>query len=66
MASLLKVLPDVEDFHRYELDTDFTKQQFQMEFGSNATYPQISIGNKHVGSMHDTLNYMKNIHMLDK
>jgi len=37
-----------------------------MEFGSNATYPQISIGNKHVGSMHDTLNYMKNIHMLDK
>ncbi len=47
------------EFHRYNLDEHFTKKQFQMEFGSDALYPQVSVGNKHIGNMHDTLGYLK-------
>lgn len=64
MASLLRCLPDVKVFHRYELGKDFTKQQFEMEFGGDATYPQVSIGTKHVGSMKEALQYMKQQEML--
>ena len=29
-----------------------------MEFGGDASYPQVAIGTKHIGSMKDTLNYL--------
>ena len=66
MAALLENLKDVTDFHRYELDRHFSKQQFQMEFGGDASYPQIAINEKHIGSMKETLQYLKIIGMLDK
>jgi hypothetical protein len=31
---------------------------FEAEFGEEATYPQVSIGAKHLGNLHDTLHYM--------
>ena len=57
MAMLLKSLDG--EFHRYELGSDFSDRQFRMEFGSEATYPQVSIGSKHIGSMKEALQYMK-------
>ena len=39
-------------------DRHFTEHQFRGEFGSEATYPQIAIGMKHIGSMKETLQYM--------
>ena len=47
--------------HVYEvlLGVDFNEKQFQEEFGLEATYPQISIGYKHIGSMKETLQYLK-------
>ena len=39
IAQLLKALPQVSEFLRYDLDTHFSKQQFQMEFGGDAEYP---------------------------
>ena len=66
MASLLKALPQVKEFLRYDLDTHFNKQQFQMEFGGDAHYPQVSFGNKHIGNMKETLQFLKNNGMLDK
>ena len=41
------------------LDKDFTKQQFQMEFGGDAHYPQVAFGVKHIGGMKDALHYLK-------
>ena len=54
------------DFHKYELDEHFTNQQFEMEFGGDASYPQVSVDEKHIGSMKETLQYLKSRNMLDK
>ena len=56
MTSLLKSLGD--DFHEYVLGIDFDDNAFEAEFGSEATYPQVSIGYQHIGSMKETLQYM--------
>ena len=48
-----------EDFHEYVLDQDFTDKQFHAEFGSEAQYPQISIGLNHRGNLKETLQFMK-------
>jgi hypothetical protein len=34
-------------------------ERMASEFGKNAEYPQINIGFRHVGSMKETLNFMK-------
>ena len=47
------------EFHEYLLGCDFSERQFCMEFGPDATYPQVAIGNKHIGNMNETLKYMK-------
>ena len=52
-----------EDFHEYVLDQDFTDKQFQAEFGSEAQYPQISIGLNHRGNLKETISYMKDNNM---
>ena len=64
IAQLLKSIST--DFHKYELDEHFTKQQFEMEFGGDASYPQVTVGNKHVGNMKETLQYLNEMRMLDK
>ena len=47
-----------DDFHEYVLGVDFDDKAFEAEFGSEATYPQVSIGYHHIGSMKETLQYM--------
>ena len=47
------------EFLEYFLDEDFTQQQFDMEFGGDASYPQIQIDAKHVGTLKDTLLYLQ-------
>ena len=47
------------EFHEYLVDCDFSQRQFRMEFGDEATYPQVAIGDKHIGNMNETLKYMK-------
>ena len=64
IAQLLKSIST--DFHKYELDEHFTKQQFEMEFGGDASYPQIQIDNQHIGNMKEALQYMQKKEMLDK
>ena len=58
MGMLLKALEG--EYHEYLLGVHFSDKQFRMEFGSEATYPQCAIGNQHVGSMKETLQYMSN------
>ena len=62
IAQLLKSIST--EFHQYELGDHFTKQQFEMEFGGDASYPQVTVGNKHIGSMKETLQYLNKMDML--
>ena len=55
IESLLQSLE--QKYIRYELNIDFTPRQFEAEFGYGASYPQVAIGTKHIGSLKETLNY---------
>lgn len=63
MTYLLKSLGG--ELNVYLLGVDFSDRQFRMEFGSEATYPQCSIGDKHIGNMNKTLKYMETNGMFD-
>ena len=56
MASLLKTLD--AQILEYRLNQHFTQRGFEAEFGSEATYPQIAFGSKHIGSMKEALRYL--------
>ena len=58
IAQLLKSIGG--EFLEYKLDKHFNQKAFEQEFGDDATYPQVAIGTKHVGSMKETLQYMNN------
>ena len=47
-----------QDVREYLLGVDFSDKQFRGEFGSEAEYPQISIGLDHRGTLKETLKYM--------
>ena len=57
IAQLLKSIGG--EFLEYKLGQHFTQSAFEKEFGDEATYPQVAIGTKHIGSMKETLQYMK-------
>ena len=54
-VSLLQSLE--HEYVEYVLGRDFTAKQFTDEFGEGATYPQVAIGIKHIGSLKETLQY---------
>ena len=43
----------------YRLGNHFTERSFVSEFGSEAEYPQVAIGYKHIGGLKDTLHFFK-------
>ena len=47
------------EYHEYLLGADFSDRQFRAEFGSEADYPQVTIGLKHIGGLKDTLHYLQ-------
>ena len=49
---------DIE-YLEYKFEKHFTKQQFYNEFGEGATFPQVSIDNKHIGGCKDTLHFLQ-------
>jgi glutaredoxin len=51
-------LTDIK-FVVYNLDVDFTKQQFYDEFGPGTTFPQIVSDGKKLGGCTDTVKYLK-------
>lgn len=57
ISMLLKSLGG--EFHEYIEGVHFSERQFEMEFGKEATYPQVSIGSRHIGSIKETLQYLK-------
>lgn len=63
MASLLKALGG--EFLEYRLGKHFSEKAFRGEFGPEATYPQVSIGKDHIGSMKETLRFLKERGMIE-
>ena len=63
-VSLLRSLG--HDFHEYMVGEDFTQTEFEMEFGGDAQYPQVTYGNKHIGNMKETLKFLQKKGKLDK
>lgn len=43
----------------YTLNGNFTKEEFYSEFGEGSTFPQIVMGEKHLGGCTDTVKYLK-------
>ena len=47
------------EYHEYLVGADFSDRQFRAEFGSEAEYPQVNIGDKHIGGLKETLHYLQ-------
>ncbi len=43
----------------YNLDLDFTKEEFYSEFGEGSTFPQVICDDKKLGGCTDTVKYLK-------
>ncbi len=52
-----------QDVREFLLDVDFTDNQFKAEFGSEAEYPQVSVGLHHRGTLKETLKYLSDTGM---
>ena len=52
------------EYLEYLLGADFSDRQFRAEFGSEAEYPQVSIGEKHIGGLKDTLHYLQDHNLI--
>ena len=62
VASLLRSLGG--EFLEYRLNKHFSQRGFEAEFGKEAEYPQVNIGYKHIGSLKETLQYLKQRDMI--
>ena len=47
-----------QEVREFFLGVHFSDKQFRDEFGSEAEYPQVSIGLDHRGTLKETLKYM--------
>ena len=48
-----------DEYMEYRLGEDFNTKDFTAEFGTDAEYPQVSIGENHIGGLKDTLHYLQ-------
>ncbi len=47
------------EFLEYNLGKDFSEAEFKKEFGSEAEYPQVAVGYRHIGGLKETLQYLQ-------
>lgn len=43
----------------YELDTDFSKEQFYQQFGEGSTFPQVTVNGVHIGGCTNSIKYLQ-------
>lgn len=48
-----------KEFVVYNLDNDFTKDEFYSKFGENTSFPQVLCDGKKLGGCTDTIQYLK-------
>jgi len=64
MTMLLRSLPQISEFLEYRVDKNFSEKAFYDEFGKEASFPQVAIGYKHIGSIKETLQYLKGVNWI--
>ena len=47
------------NFVVYNLNEDFTKEQFYSEFGEDSTFPQVVCGSQKLGGSVETIQYLR-------
>ena len=48
----------------YNLDKDFTKEEFYAEFGEGSTFPQVICDDKKLGGCVDTVKYLREMNLV--
>jgi glutaredoxin len=48
----------------YNLDQDFTKEEFYFEFGEGSTFPQVLCDDKKLGGCTETIRFLKEQNMV--
>ena len=43
----------------YELDRDFTREEFYDKFGGGSTFPQLTINDIHLGGCQESIKHMQ-------
>ena len=57
---LIKVVQYEELQHVvYELDRDYTKEEFYEKFGEGSTFPQLVLDGVHLGGCQESIKYMQ-------
>ena len=46
------------NFEKFNLNDDFTGEEFRYKFGQASTFPQVVLDNKHLGGMKDTVRFL--------
>ena len=47
------------NFNVYNLDDDFTRQEFYAKFGKGSTFPQVLCDDKKLGGCVDTIKFLR-------
>jgi glutaredoxin len=48
----------------YNLDKDFTREEFYAEFGEESTFPQVICDDKKLGGCVDTVKYLREMKLV--
>ena len=57
----IKILFELNEFKfvDYRLDRDYDRTEFYSKFGEGSTFPQIVMGDQHLGGCTDTIKYLQ-------
>ena len=47
------------EYVEYNLNEDFTKEEFYQKFGEGSTFPQVMYNNERIGGSVDTIQFLK-------
>ena len=53
-----------QEYTLQTLDEDFTKDEFYSKFGDGSTFPQVTVGERHLGGCTDTIKYLKSLSLV--
>ncbi len=65
-CSKIKAILEQRNFDHvvYELNGDFTKEEFYAEFGEGSTFPQIILDGNKLGGCVDTVKYLSDNNLI--
>ena len=57
----IKKVMELEELQHvsYELDRDFTREEFYAKFGDGATFPQLMFDDLHLGGCQESIKHMQ-------